>query len=86
MANDLRTLPLLYLWMARLTSQARFSGEEAMFALDRVEPLLRREDNDRDGRDHAVARPCGRGPAPDLRHPGGEVLRQDRGRPHRRCL
>ena len=44
MASDLRTLPLQYLWMARLTSQARFPGEEAMFELDRVEPLLRRDD------------------------------------------
>ncbi|HET7478234.1 MAG TPA: amidohydrolase family protein, partial [Rubrobacteraceae bacterium] len=44
MANDLRDLPLLYLWMARLTSQAKFPGEEAMFALDMVEPLLRRDD------------------------------------------
>jgi adenine deaminase len=44
MADDLRDLPLLYLWMVRLTSQARFSGEEEMFALEKVEPLLRRED------------------------------------------
>ncbi|HSK99740.1 MAG TPA: adenine deaminase C-terminal domain-containing protein [Rubrobacteraceae bacterium] len=44
MADDLRELPLLYLWMARLTSQAKFPGEEEMFALDRVEPLLRRDD------------------------------------------
>ena len=44
MASDLRTLPLQYLWMARLTSQARFPGEEAMFELDRIEPLLRRDD------------------------------------------
>ena len=43
MASDLRNLPLLYLWMARLTSQARFPGEEAMFGLDKVEPLLRRD-------------------------------------------
>ena len=28
MASDLRTLPLQYLWMARLTSQARFPGEK----------------------------------------------------------
>ncbi|MDF2701182.1 MAG: Adenine deaminase, partial [Rubrobacteraceae bacterium] len=44
MADDLRDLPLLYLWMVRLTSQARFPGEEEMFALEKVEPLLRRED------------------------------------------
>ena len=44
MAEDLRDLPLLYLWMVRLTSQARFPGEEEMFALEKVEPLLRRED------------------------------------------
>ena len=44
MADDLRDLPLLYLWMARLTSQAKFPGEEEMFALDKVEPLLRRDD------------------------------------------
>src|SRR5918911_1280538 len=44
MADDLRDLPLLYLWMARLTSQARFPGEEEMFALENVEPLLRRDD------------------------------------------
>ena len=44
MADDLRELPLLYLWMARLTSQAKFPGEEEMFALEKVEPLLRRDD------------------------------------------
>ncbi|MEW6635834.1 MAG: adenine deaminase, partial [Actinomycetota bacterium] len=44
MADDLRDLPLLYLWMARLTSQASFPGEEEMFALGKVEPLLRRQD------------------------------------------
>ncbi len=44
MADDLQGLPLLYLWMARLTSQAKFSGEKEMFALERVEPLLRRDD------------------------------------------
>jgi adenine deaminase len=44
MIDDLRELPLLYLWMARLTSQAKFPGEEEMFGLDRVEPLLRRDD------------------------------------------
>jgi adenine deaminase len=44
MADDLRDLPLLYLWMARLTSQAKFPGEEEMFGLDKVEPLLRRDD------------------------------------------
>src|SRR3712207_1157854 len=44
MIDDLRELPLLYLWMARLTSQAEFPGEEEMFGLDKVEPLLRRDD------------------------------------------
>ena len=44
MADALRELPLLYLWMARLTSQATFPGEEEMFALEKVEPLLRRDD------------------------------------------
>src|SRR5919199_1074578 len=44
MADDLKDLPLLYLWMARLTSQAKFPGEEEMFALENVEPLLRRDD------------------------------------------
>jgi len=44
MADDLRDLPLLYLWMARLTSQSKGPGEDEMFALERVEPLLRRED------------------------------------------
>ena len=44
MVDDLRELPLLYLWMVRLTSQAKFPGEEEMFGLDRVEPLLRRDD------------------------------------------
>ena len=44
MAGDLGNLPLLYLWMARLTSQAKFPGEEAMFGLEKVEPLLRRDD------------------------------------------
>lgn len=44
MADDLKELPLLYLWMARLTSQAKFPGEERLFGLDKVEPLLRRDD------------------------------------------
>jgi adenine deaminase len=44
MAGDLRDLPLLYLWMARLTSQAAFPGEEEMFGLEKVELLLRRDD------------------------------------------
>ena len=43
MVDDLRELPLLYLWMARLTSQAKFPGEEEMFGLEKVEPLLRRD-------------------------------------------
>jgi adenine deaminase len=44
MADDLQELPLLYLWMARLTSQAKFPGEEEIFALEKVEPLLLRDD------------------------------------------
>lgn len=44
MADDLRGLPLTYLWVARLASQARFPGEEDVFALDRVRPLLERDD------------------------------------------
>jgi adenine deaminase len=44
MADDLRNLPLLYLWMARLTSQAEFPGEGEMFAPEKVQPLLRRDD------------------------------------------
>jgi adenine deaminase len=44
MIDDLRELPLLHLWMARLTSQAKFPGEEEMFGLDKVEPLLGRDD------------------------------------------
>jgi adenine deaminase len=44
LAVDLRDLPLLYLWMARLTSQATFPGEEEMFGLDKVESLLLRDD------------------------------------------
>src|SRR5215212_9099402 len=43
-ADDLRDLPLLYLWMARLTSQSKFLGEEEMFSSERVGPLLRRDD------------------------------------------
>jgi len=44
MVDDVRELPLLYLWMARLTSQSKFPGEEEMFGLDKVEPLLQRDD------------------------------------------
>jgi adenine deaminase len=44
MADDLRDLPLLYLWTARLTSQSKFPGEEEMFSPERVGPLLRRDD------------------------------------------
>jgi adenine deaminase len=44
MADDLRDLPLTYLWMARLTSQSKFPGEGEMFSLERVEPLLGRDD------------------------------------------
>jgi adenine deaminase len=43
-ADDLRDLSLLYLWMVRLSSQSRFPGEEEMFAPERVEPLLRHDD------------------------------------------
>jgi adenine deaminase len=42
--EDLKALPLSYLWMARLTSQAKFPGEDEMFALEKIEPLLRRDD------------------------------------------
>ena len=41
MIEDLKELPLTYLWMARLTSQAKFPGEDEMFALEKIEPLLR---------------------------------------------
>jgi adenine deaminase len=44
MADDLRDLPLTYLWMARLTSQSKFPGEGEMFSPERVGPLLRRDD------------------------------------------
>lgn len=44
MADDLRGLPLTYLWVARLTSQASFPGEAAMFRLDKIRPLLERDD------------------------------------------
>ena len=44
MMDDLKELPLSYLWMARLVSQAKFPGEEEMFALEKIEPLLRRDD------------------------------------------
>ncbi|MDP9439491.1 MAG: amidohydrolase family protein, partial [Actinomycetota bacterium] len=44
MIEDLKELPLSYLWMARLTSQAKFPGEDEMFALEKVEPLLRHND------------------------------------------
>ena len=44
MLDDLRGLPLTYLWMVRLTSQARFPGEAALFSLDRVGKLLKRDD------------------------------------------
>lgn len=44
MADDLRRLPLTYLWVARLASQARFPEEDEMFALDKVRPLLERGD------------------------------------------
>ena len=43
MIEDLKELPLSYLWMVRLTSQAKFPGEDEMFALEKVEPLLRRD-------------------------------------------
>ena len=44
MADDLGGLPLTYLWVARLTSQASFPGEAEMFALDNIRPLLERDD------------------------------------------
>ncbi len=44
MMDDLKELPLSFLWMARLVSQAKFPGEEEMFALEKIEPLLRRDD------------------------------------------
>ena len=44
MVDDLRELPLTYLWVARLTSQASFPGEGEMFALDKIKFLLERED------------------------------------------
>ncbi len=44
MADDLRGLPLTYLWVARLTSQASFPGEDEMFATDKVKFLLERDD------------------------------------------
>jgi adenine deaminase len=44
MADDLRDLPLLYLWMARLTSQSKFPGEEETFSSERVGQLLKRDD------------------------------------------
>ncbi len=44
MADDLRGMPLTYLWVARLTSQASFPGEDEMFATDKVKFLLERDD------------------------------------------
>ncbi len=44
MADDLRGLPLDYLWVARLISQAKFPGEEHMFALEKIRGLLERPD------------------------------------------
>ena len=44
MADDLRKLPLTYLWVARLASQASFPGEAEMFALDKIRFLLERDD------------------------------------------
>ncbi|MGH3085912.1 MAG: adenine deaminase C-terminal domain-containing protein, partial [Rubrobacteraceae bacterium] len=44
MMDDLRDLPVNYLWVARLISQSKFEGEAEMFALDKVRKLLDRED------------------------------------------
>ncbi len=44
MADDLRELPLTYLWVMRLASQSEFPGEEEMFRPDRIQDLLERDD------------------------------------------
>ena len=45
MADDLlESLPLDYPWVVRLVSQAKFPGEEEMFALEKIRPLLERPD------------------------------------------
>jgi adenine deaminase len=44
MVDDLGEMPLTYLWVVRLTSQASFSGEAEMFRLDRIRRLLERDD------------------------------------------
>lgn len=44
MADALAELPLTYLWVARLASQANFLGEEEMFRLEKIRRLLERDD------------------------------------------
>ncbi|MDQ4042212.1 MAG: amidohydrolase family protein [Actinomycetota bacterium] len=44
MADDLRELPLTYLWVVRLASQSAFSGEDEMFRPDKIRNLLKRDD------------------------------------------
>ena len=43
MAEDLRELPLTYLWVVRLASQSLFPGEEDVFCLDEIRKLLRQD-------------------------------------------
>ncbi len=42
MMDDLEELPLSYLWVVRLVSQAKFPGEEEMFAPEKIRGLLER--------------------------------------------
>ena len=44
LADALKELPLTYLWVARLISQAVFPGEDEMFSLDKIKGLLKRDD------------------------------------------
>ncbi|MBD0355506.1 MAG: adenine deaminase, partial [Rubrobacteraceae bacterium] len=44
LADALKELPLTYLWVARLISQAVFPGEDEMFSLDKIKDLLKRDD------------------------------------------
>src|SRR3954470_20541870 len=44
MADDLRELPLTYLWVVRLASQSEFPGEDALFPPDELRNLLKRHD------------------------------------------
>ncbi|MGI8650588.1 MAG: amidohydrolase family protein, partial [Rubrobacter sp.] len=44
MLDDLRDLPLHYLWVARLISQSRFESEREMFPIEGVRRLLDRDD------------------------------------------